>query len=185
MRVISGSAKGHKLKSFKGLTTRPTSDKVKEALFSMISAFIVASKALELYSGTGGFGIEALSRGSSFIDFVENNSKVAALIKENLKHTQLYDRAMVHNIDCFMYLNKVLDYNIKHDIIFMDPPYNKDFITPIIGIIKEKNILSNDGILIIERDITDNILLDDTEYILYKEKRYGSTVITILKNTKI
>ena len=185
LRVISGSAKGHKLRSIKGFGVRPTADRVKESLFNMISSYINASNVLDLFAGTGSLGIEALSRGASHADFVEEDNKAIDLIKQNLTHTKLIDRASIYAMDCNNYLNSKKATGKKYNIIFMDPPYNKNFIISIIENISKNNILASDGIIVIERNIKDSIAFDDKAFILYKERKYGDTAITILKKVNI
>lgn len=123
MRVITGKAKGHRLKAPKGLGTRPMLDKVKEALFSILEGFgRIQGRVLDLYAGTGSLGIECLSRGASGADFVEQNGGVCKIIAENLEHTKLAGLARVHcmPVDRFLATHRGAG---RYDIIVMDPPY--------------------------------------------------------------
>ncbi|NLY43902.1 MAG: 16S rRNA (guanine(966)-N(2))-methyltransferase RsmD [Clostridiaceae bacterium] len=181
MRVISGSARGHKLKSPRGMATRPTSDRIKESLFNIIAAHVPGSYVLDLFAGTGALGIESLSRGAKFADFVEKNSSTARIISENLVHTKLSDRAKVHVCDWKDYINRRYNSTCKYDIIFMDPPYGKDFIVPVLKEIASKNMLNDDGMIIVERDNTDIIpdVIEDLD--VMREQKYGRTVLTFIK----
>ena len=125
LRVISGTAKGHKLKTIKGITTRPTADRVKESLFNIISGLIPKARVLDVYAGTGSIGIEALSRGAEFAVFVDKSNECSRIIRENLVSTKLIDKASVITGDIFITLNKISKNNKKFDIIFLDPPYKK------------------------------------------------------------
>lgn len=123
MRVITGKAKGHRLKAPKGLSTRPMLDKVKEALFSILEGFgRIRGRVLDLYAGTGSLGIECLSRGASSADFVEQSGGVCKIIAENLEHTKLAGQARVHcmPVDRFLAGHRGVGH---YDIIVMDPPY--------------------------------------------------------------
>src|SRR5690349_1359827 len=122
MRVITGSAKGHKLKGPPDLGTRPMLDRVKESLFQILSGYgVIGGRALDLFAGTGSLGIELLSRGADWCDFVEQRREVCAIIRENLRHTKLADRARVHHmaVDRFIAAGAGEPYAI----IVMDPPY--------------------------------------------------------------
>ena len=126
MRVISGTAKGVQLNSLEGLETRPTLDRVKEALFSSIQFQIPEATILDLFSGSGALGIEALSREAKQVVFCDNSRKAVQIIKENLEKTKLKDRAIVIQND---YMNCLENLNMKFDFIFLDPPYDTEFST--------------------------------------------------------
>ena len=121
MRVIAGSAKRLQLKTIEGMDTRPTTDRIKETLFNMISAYIADSNFLDLFSGSGAIGIEALSRGAACAVFVEQSKKAMECIKENLRYTKLADKAEVYETDVLNALNR-LEGKKTFDYIFMDPP---------------------------------------------------------------
>ena len=125
MRVIAGSARHLKLKTIEGMGTRPTTDRIKETLFNMLSFYVEDSRFLDLFSGSGGIGIEALSRGAKQAVFVEQNKKAVACIKENLTHTHLSDKAVVMSKDVMTALRLLEDEKQTFDYIFMDPPYGK------------------------------------------------------------
>lgn len=124
MRVIAGSARRLLLKAPEGMDTRPTTDRIKETLFNMIQDELYHCRFLDLFSGSGGIGIEALSRGGELAVFVENSPKAVEVIRSNLKTTHLEDRAMVMNCDVQTALNRLEERGMSFDFIFMDPPYN-------------------------------------------------------------
>jgi 16S rRNA (guanine(966)-N(2))-methyltransferase RsmD len=149
MRVITGSAKGHRLKAPKGMTTRPMLDRVKEALFSVLEGYgPIRGRVLDLYAGTGSLGIECLSRGASWADFVEMRSHVCRIIRENLEHTRFSDRAHVHQMPVGRYLATVVPEE-KYAIIIMDPPYADPAIEDTIRAVGASGLLADDGLLIV------------------------------------
>ncbi len=149
MRVISGTAKRMQLKTVEGLETRPTQDRIKETLFNMIQHDLYDSVFLDLFSGSGGIGIEALSRGARKAYFVENSSQAMNCIRENLKHTQLETRAECMQVDVMSALQK-LQGREKVDYIFMDPPYNQLLEKQVLEQVATMDLLSEDGIIIVE-----------------------------------
>jgi len=179
MRVISGAAKGKLLKTPKGLHTRPTSAKVKEALFSMIHFYIPGSIVLDLFSGTGSLGIEALSRGAEKAYFVDNHPKSIQTIKENIHSTGYDAKSVIFFCDAQKAIQKLASAGEQIDIVFMDPPYHEDILFPCIDAIIEKKVLKKAGILIIEHDQKDELPERIDILSKIKERRYGNTRITI------
>jgi 16S rRNA (guanine966-N2)-methyltransferase len=149
MRVITGSAKGHKLKAPKGLSTRPMLDRVKEALFSVLEGYgPIRGRVLDLYAGTGSLGIECLSRGAAWADFVEQNAHVCRIIRENLTHTKFIDRARVIQMPVARYLATAHPAE-KYAIIVMDPPYADPAIEDTIRAVGASGLIEDDGLLIV------------------------------------
>jgi 16S rRNA (guanine(966)-N(2))-methyltransferase RsmD len=149
MRVITGSAKGHKLKAPKGLSTRPMLDRVKEALFSVLEGYgPIRGQVLDLYAGTGSLGIECLSRGAAWADFVEQSAHVCRIIRENLEHTRLDSRARVIQMPVARYVATARAAE-KYAIIVMDPPYADPAIEATIRAIGASSLLAEDGLLIV------------------------------------
>jgi 16S rRNA (guanine966-N2)-methyltransferase len=149
MRVITGSAKGHHLKAPKGMTTRPMLDRVKEALFSVLEGYgPIRGRVLDLYAGTGSLGIECLSRGASWADFVEMRNHVCRIIRENLEHTHFLERARVHQMPVGRYLATAVPQE-KYAIIIMDPPYADPAIEDTIRAVSASGLLADDGLLIV------------------------------------
>ena len=149
MRVITGSAKGHHLKAPKGMTTRPMLDRVKEALFSVLEGYgPIRGRVLDLYAGTGSLGIECLSRGAAWADFVEMRANVCRIIRENLEHTRFQERAKVHQMAVARYLATAHPPE-KYDIIVMDPPYADPAIEDTIRAVSASGLLADDGLLVV------------------------------------
>ncbi len=182
MRVISGSRKGHKLKSPKGLYTRPTSDKIKESLFNILGNIASESMVLDLFSGSGSIGIEFLSRGATSCYFIDNRLDSINIIKENLLHTKLYEFAVVLKDDALRALRDLKKNTIRFDYIFLDPPFkDRDLLFTVIEFISNYKILFDTGLLIVEHDSSiepnDNLY----NFIKVKSKNYGKETISFYK----
>ena len=174
MRVIAGCARGRKLIAPDGLNIRPTTDRMKENLFNILAAHIPGARFLDVFSGTGSIGIEALSRGAESAVFVDAAS--AFLIRQNLSLTGLTERALVLKYDYAAALRKLNEKHMIFDIIFMDPPYNKGFVPQAAKLINELPLLSRQGLLVVETSATDEILPHINYMSLYKVKRYSTSV---------
>ena len=150
MRVIAGKARRLQLKTPEGFETRPTYDRVKESLFNMINPDLYDCEFLDLFSGSGAIGIEALSRGAKSSVFVDSSKVCSDIIKENLQFTKLLDNAKIVNDDIFNAIKKLGCENYKFDIIFIDPPYQGEFYQPTLEEIKRSDILKCDGFIVAE-----------------------------------
>lgn len=175
MRVITGTARGRRLKELEGMETRPTTDRVKEGLFSVIQFDIEGRRVLDLFAGTGQLGIEALSRGARECVFVDQRRDAVALIKENLALCQLADRAKVHLGDGMAYLR----FGEKFDLIFLDPPYASGLLASALTEIARFDICREHGIIVAES--ADDAVLPAmaAPYTLYREYRYGKIKLTV------
>lgn len=177
MRVISGKYKGRKIEGYDIEGTRPTQDRVKESLFAMIQEDLIDSICLDLFSGSGNLGIEALSNGASFSYFVDNNKNCIDVIKKNLK--DIKDTSVL-NLDYKDALEYFKNNNIKFNIIFLDPPYNLNCLDYILNKIVEYNLLEKDGLVICEYEF-DNFKEYNNLKII-KDKKYGYKNIRIYKD---
>ena len=178
MRVITGKARGVQLKTPDGMNTRPTTDRVKEALFSIIHFDIPGSSVLDLFAGTGQLGIEALSRGASDAVFVDVREDSCRLIKENLKRTKLQDQAHVVKAEYTQYLRNCRQ---KFGIIFLDPPYSEEFLENSLNFITEIDILQSGGIIVTERPLGKALSREYPGYSRSKDYKYGKVVLTIFR----
>ena len=176
MRVITGKARGVQLKTPDGMLTRPTADRVKEALFSIINFDIPGANVLDLFGGTGQLGIEAMSRGAERCVFVDAREDACKLIKENLKRTKL--EGTVIRSDFMDYLNRCKD---QFSIIFLDPPYAEEYLENAIKRITEIDILQTDGIIVAERPVGKELLWEFEGYQRSKDYKYGKTLLTIYR----
>lgn len=152
MRVISGTYKGRPLKAVKGNTTRPTTDKIKESIFNMIGPYFDGGIGLDLYAGSGGLGIEALSRGLTKVIFVDKHPKAIETIKENIATLSLEDQTEVYRNDAFRALKAVCKRELQFSLIILDPPYKVTSITEIIEFIAKENLLQENGVILTEHD---------------------------------
>ncbi len=178
MRVIAGTAKGVVLKTPEGMLTRPTADRVKEAMFSIIQFDLPGSKVLDLFGGTGQLGIEAISRGASFGVFVDHQENACKLIRENLNRAKFTDCSQVVRSDYLTYLKKCQD---KFDIIFLDPPYVEVFLENSLNLISEIDILQSNGIIVTERPIEKALTVDFPGFSRSRDYKYGNTLVTIFR----
>lgn len=149
MRVITGTAKGHRLKAPRGLSTRPMLDRVKESLFSVLEGYgVMSGQVLDLYAGTGSLGIECLSRGAESADFVEQRAHVCRIIRDNLQHTKLHARGHVHCMPVTRYV-RAARATARYRIVVMDPPYADPAIEQTISTVVTGGLTTADGILVV------------------------------------
>lgn len=180
MRVISGKCRGTKLDAPEGLTTRPTTDRIKETLFNMIAFDIPGCRFLDLFSGSGAIGIESLSRGAQKTVFIDNNKDAIACINKNLQKTGLQNLAIVDNIDIYSGIKKLGVKKEQFDIIFLDPPYNLEGLETLFSLIIENDILAENGYIILENASTaQRPQVDGLE--LIKEKVYKTTTMSFFE----
>ena len=180
MRVITGKARGIPLKTPEGMLTRPTADRVKEALFSIINFDIPGAQVLDLFGGTGQLGIEALSRGAKSAVFVDAREEACRLIRENLKRTHLEGEGRVIRSDYLDYLDRCRE---KYGIIFLDPPYAEVFLENALKRITEIDILQSDGIIVTERPLGKELPWEYPGYTRSRDYKYGKTLLTIYRKS--
>ncbi len=178
MRVISGKARGVNLKTPAGMATRPTAERVKEAVFSIIQFDLPCASVLDLFGGTGQLGIEALSRGAKNAVFVDEREDACKLIKENLKRTKLEGQGQICRSDYSAFLKSTSN---KFDIIFLDPPYAEVFLENSLNLITQIDILQSGGIIVTERPVEKTLLCNFPGYIRSKDYKYGKTLITLFR----
>lgn len=176
MRVITGTARGCRLETLAGDATRPTTDKVKEAIFSAIQFDLPYKKVLDLFAGSGQLGIEALSRGAKYGVFVDQSKKAADVIRRNLQSTRLADKAQVVTADALGFLART---NETFDVVFLDPPYASSLLIPALEGVAKK--LNAGGIIVCESD--DGTVLPETVGTLsvYRTYQYGRIHITVYR----
>lgn len=150
MRVISGQAKGHPLKAVPGSSTRPTTDKVKESLFSIIGPYFEEERVLDLFAGTGGLGIEALSRGASSAVFIDSNAQSIEIIRKNLESTKLAGRAEVYRNDARRAIKVLQRAGTPFQIIFLDPPYSMKDCDELLLDLSAKGLVDEGAVAVVE-----------------------------------
>ena len=178
MRVITGKARGVQLKTPEGMQTRPTTDRVKEAMFSIIHFRIPGSSVLDLFGGTGQLGIEALSRGAKSAVFVDQRADACALIRENLKRTRTEQEGRVIRGDYLEYLSRCRE---KFDIILLDPPYAEVYLENALKKITEIDILQSGGIIVAERPLGKELPWEFDGYERSRDYKYGKILLTIYR----
>lgn len=172
MRVIAGSAKRTQLKTVEGMDTRPTTDRIKETLFNMLAPSLYDSNFLDLFAGSGGIGIEALSRGAVRAVFVEQNKNAMDCIKENLKKTHFENRSQTMQMDVLSALKR-MEGKETFEYIFMDPPYNHEWERLVLEYLAESSLLTDDGVIIVEASKETEVnYIEDLGFELIKIKDY-------------
>lgn len=177
MRVITGSARGRKLQTLPGEgVTRPTTESVKEALFSMIQFEIEGKRVLDLFAGTGQLGIEALSRGARVCTFVEKDKRAMQIVQENVRHCGFDEQSNFIMSEAVSFLSR----NGSYDIVFLDPPYDNKLINRCLSLLNSS--MSEDGIIICET-LRNEVLPDTVDgFVLYRERNYGKTKLTLYRH---
>ena len=170
MRVITGIARGRRLKEPNGMETRPTADRVKEAIFSSIQFEVEGRKVLDLFGGTGQMGIEALSRGATHCTFVDLQKQAVAIIRENVNSTGFADQSTVIQGDALAFLSRCRE---KFDLIFLDPPYDSGLLEKAMELIATIDIVSENGIIVCENGSNSGWPVVAEPYRMQKEYRYG------------
>lgn len=180
MRVIAGEKKGFPLKAPKGSNTRPTSDKIKGSIYNMINnnMSLNGKKAIDCFAGSGGLGIEFLSRGGEFCLFVEQNSQSYKTIHENIEKTSYGNKSKLVKGNVF----SILD-NERFDLFLIDPPYNKGIAQRTIDMVTDKDLLNQGGLIVVETDSKESVKFSEDYFVLKAEKSYGDTKITILSRS--
>ena len=178
MRIVAGEYKGRKIKAPLDNRVRPTTGKVKEAMFSMLSNDIPGAFVVDLFSGTGNLGLEALSRGARKCCFVDNSQSSLKLIEENINTLGANDRAVVIRGH---YLKGIMSLSEKADVILMDPPYNKDIPEKAIEAVLEHDVLSEDGVILVEHYYREKLNESYGRLKLDRERSYGTIVLSVFR----
>jgi 16S rRNA (guanine966-N2)-methyltransferase len=174
MRVIAGCAKGLALKAPKGMKTRPTTDKVKGAMFNVLADLVVEAKVLDAFAGSGALGIEALSRGAAQVDFFDRDRQAVAVIKDNLTRAKMTEHASVR----MGQVEKMLTVSPKgYNLVFLDPPYNQGFIRIMEDVLLAEDVLAEDVVVVLETNSRDMELFSSDLWECYKTSVYGDTAV--------
>lgn len=176
MRVISGSARGVRLDSVPGNETRPTLDRVKEALFNILQTRLSGADFLDLYAGNGGIGIEALSRGARRVVFVDAKPTCTKMIRANMSKAHL-DNGEILTMKVNLALQRLGRAEQAFDIIFMDPPYGRDLVAPTLNAIADLGLLRQDGLVVAEYGAKEEIDLEASKFDQVRQEKYGDTVL--------
>ncbi len=180
LQITGGFLKRRKIVFYDDNKVRPATSKVREAIFNILYDKVEDANVLDLFAGSGSVGVEALSRGANFCVFVDNNKNILNMIKQNIALLELEQKAYFFLLDIIKSLSVLKRYNDKFDIVFIDPPYNKNYIVPSLMNLKKLNILNEKAFLIIEH--SDKEVVPENIFKFYKTKKYGETTLTFLIN---
>ncbi|MFH1395004.1 MAG: 16S rRNA (guanine(966)-N(2))-methyltransferase RsmD [Candidatus Omnitrophota bacterium] len=183
MRIIGGEYKGRKIKQPKQLTVRPTKDRVREAVFNIIAGKVPDSGVLDLFAGSGAYGLEALSRGAKQAVFVEKNKKTVSVLKENIQMLELEGHTAVLAMDVKKGLEFIWQNGQKFDVIFCDPPYSKGIVKKTLNMINHYDILKPSGLMIIEHHRDESIPPSEGNVFVCKQKSYKNILISVFQKT--
>ena len=180
MRIIGGKFKGRKLRSVRGSRTRPTSDRTREAIFNIIALQVRSARVLDLFAGTGAFGVEALSRGAQSAVFIDISSQSLSVLRENLAAIPLESPTRVIRWDLTRDLNCLNSIPLAFDLVFIDPPYNKNLIAPALGHLHTSQSLENGARIIVEHSHLELVEADLLPFEIVDRRRYGKTLVSFL-----
>jgi len=181
VRIISGERKGMALKAVNGMTTRPTTDKVKESLFNIIGPYFSGGTVLDLFAGSGGLGLEALSRGMEHGIFIEKDSRAFQNLKENISKCRYENCTEVYRNDALRAIKLLIKNKVQADLIFLDPPYKKQQYYNMVEDIVANQMIHEDGIIVCEHDREVDLPAVFLDFHKVREEEYGSTIISIYR----
>lgn len=182
MRIIAGKARGRKLLPPATMETRPTLDRVKESMFSIIQNYIPEAVVVDVFAGTGSLGLEAASRGAKEVYLIDKSNTTFPILKQNIDNLKFQNFCFPLNLDSYDALDMLKKKGKIFDIIFIDPPYCKEMIPKAIEIIYENNLLKKDGIIVTKIDSIEEIYEGYKNIKLLKSKKYGNTTVCIYDN---
>ena len=180
MRVVAGKFRSRQLKSVDSKQTRPTTDKNKENLFNMIGPYFEGGVCLDLFAGSGGLGIEAISRGMDELYSVDHQYKAFSTIRENVSMLKIDEQCHIYKMDYKKALNQFKEKHLRFDLVLLDPPYGLKINKKIIDFLKDEDML-NDGCIIVVEDLLEEAIEVEEPFYLKKENHYGITVLQVIK----
>jgi len=180
IRIIGGELKGRKLVTVSGVRTRPTADRVREAIFDILDYRVRGASVLDLFAGTGAMGIEALSRGAESAVFADDNPAALGTLKKNLKNCSLENRARTIKWNILKNLNILHSHKPAFNLAFMDPPYNKNMVQPILSNLALSRCLTNGAMVVIEHAMREQIPDNSPGFNISDQRRYGKTLVSFL-----
>lgn len=182
MRIIAGENRGRKLKSVPGLKTRPTADRVKEAVFSSLDGLLYGCRFLDVFSGTGSIALEAVSRGAAEAVLLEKDSDALQVIQENINACGQQKCCCLIRGDALSSFKLLHQQGKQFDLIYVDPPYQSGLYEPVLQQIAEKQLLSAEGVILLECTKSASLSVENSIFFIYKEKNYGDTRIVYVKH---
>lgn len=181
LRIIAGEFKGRRLRSVHGTKTRPTANRIREAIFSILAFQIHNRCVLDLYAGSGAYGIEALSRGADRAVFVDLDNDVISMLHANIKSLGLESRVKIIRWDLTKNLNCLLTLGVKFNLVFMDPPYNKKMIPSTLSNLHLSQSMLNGTRLVVEHSNRESFITDQLPFEITDQRRYGKTLVSFLE----
>ena len=180
LRIIGGRLRGKKLYSVPGILTRPTADRVREAVFNILASEVVGARVLDLFAGTGCLGLEALSRGAGHAVFVDNHHQPISVIKKNIVACRVESVSQVFRSDLLNDANRIFVSGGDFDLVFMDPPYNQGLIEPTLALLDTIKLLKRDAIVMVEHTHREPIGEKITPFVVKDQRKYGKTLVSFL-----
>lgn len=181
LRVIGGSLKGKPLASPKGLAVRPTTGRVREAVFNILFCRVQNAFVLDLFAGTGAFGIEALSRGAARVVFVDNSPASLAVIRRNIQACGLEHAAVIMRQDATRRLSAIAESHRAFDLVFMDPPYGRNAVGSTLTALEKSNALKNGALVIAEHSLKESVEINGGHFFLNDQRKYGGTLVSFFE----
>ena len=181
LRIIGGDLKGKKLYTIPGTLIRPTADRLRESIFNILSNLVEETVVLDLFSGTGAFGIEALSRGAEFAVFIDNSKKALSVVERNIKSCAVDNRSQIIRWNIVKNLNCIKSIGSEFDLVFMDPPYNKGIIKPTLLNLHDSGSLGNDACIVVEHNYLETIPETYKQFELIDQRKYGKKLISFMR----
>jgi 16S rRNA (guanine966-N2)-methyltransferase len=181
LRIIAGEYRGRKLRTVRGTKTRPTADRIREAVFNILAYQLHNRTVLDLFAGTGAYGIEALSRGAGSAVFVDFDRDAISVLQANIKTLDLAIRAKPIRWDPTKNLNCLLPMGIPFNLVFLDPPYNKDLITPTLSNLHLSQCMAGGTRLVVEHSNREPLRCEGLPFAIMDQRRYGKTLVSFLE----
>jgi len=180
LRIIGGALRSRRLDSVRGMSTRPTSDRLREAVFNILGQRVVNASVLDLFAGTGALGIEALSRGSDRCVFIDNAAEALVVIRKNITQCALEERSRVIRWNIINSLDCIQCHQPPFDLVFMDPPYGEDFIVPALSHLQRSASIVADVQIVVEHEASDCVPQVVSEFKIIDQRRYGKSLVSFL-----
>jgi len=181
MRIVAGELKGRRIEAMRGHNTRPTSDKIKEAIFNAMGQFFAGGMTLDLFAGSGNLGIEAMSRGMDTAVFIDADHTAVKTIKHNIKTLGLEKQTEVYRNDAFKALKVMASKNMTFDVVFLDPPYDKKWMTKLLNELLTLNLLNEGALILCEYGVGEEVAYDESKLEEVKQATYGAIGIQIFQ----
>ena len=184
LRIIGGELKGKKLYTIPGTLIRPTSDRLRESIFNILSYLVKEAVVLDLFAGTGALGIEALSRGADSAVFIDNNKKALSVVERNIQSCAVDKRSQIIRWNIVKNLNCIKSVDSKFNLVFMDPPYNKGLIKPTLINLYDSESLVNEAGIVVEHDYIEPIPETSKQFELTDQRKYGKKLVSFMRYVK-